>query len=481
VLSMATIEPRKGQTSLAMAFAELADAHPDAVLVLIGETGEDWTEAYVSGLREFISRAGLESRVVIAPVTRDPYEWMGVADLLVLASDAESLPLVVLQAMAFGVPVVSTAVSGLPELIQDGHSGYLCRPRDPADLTAALARALAASPEQRRAVGEAGAALARARHDSRRYAERLGRLLSALAADPHAAPAGALADLGTDATPPAPPAPGRPFEPAPLDRDPSEWRDVPPVRSDREHLLAPQELWDQEHSWDEFFRCPTEFLAYLTLLCDLRVSDAVLEIGCHMGRTMLGLWDYLRPPGRYEGLDVSAAQIEFATEHIHQARPHFHFTRADVRHPWFNPAGTVDAADFTFPYPDESFDAVYAASVFTHLLPPEIANYFEQSRRVLKPSGRCLFSFVLVDYYEQARASGVAPDWEVPHRLADVDGVAVADAAHPEDLVAYELQAVQRLARSAGLRVERVLPGSWSNTQERWVHYLDLVLLAPGG
>jgi glycosyltransferase involved in cell wall biosynthesis/SAM-dependent methyltransferase len=483
VLSLATIEPRKGQTSLAMAFAALAQEHPDAVLVLVGETGQDWTEPYVSGLREYIARAGLEERVVIAPVTRDPHEWIGIADVLVLASDAESLPLVVLQGMAFGVPVVSTAVSGLPELIHDGHSGYLCEPRDPADLTAALARALAASAEQRRAVGEAGAAVARERHDSRRQAHRLERLLSALAADPHADVAGAAAERGASAARNGSPAghspPGGRIEPPPLDRELAEWGDVPPVRSDRANLLPPLELWELDHSWEEFFSCPTEYLAYLTLLCDLRVSDAVLEIGCHMGRTMLGLWDYLRPPGRYEGLDVSAAHIHFATEHIHRIRPHFRFTLADVRHPRFNPSGTVDAADFTFPYPAGSFDVVYAASVFTHLLEPAAANYLEQSRRVLKPTGRCLFSFMLLDYYEQARAAGVHPEWEVPHRLEDTGGVAVADTRHPEDLVAYELEEIHRLAASAGLTVERVLPGSWSNTHKKWVHYLDLVLLAP--
>ena len=50
------------------------------------------------------------------------------SDLLVCASDVESLPRTVLEAMAWELPVLATAVYGLPELIEDGETGWLCRP-----------------------------------------------------------------------------------------------------------------------------------------------------------------------------------------------------------------------------------------------------------------------------------------------------------------------------------------------------------------
>jgi glycosyltransferase involved in cell wall biosynthesis len=194
VLSVGTIEPRKAQTSLAQAFAALATAQPDAMLVLVGETQLEWSAPYVSALREYLQRAGLESRVRIVPVTTDFYEWLGVADLFVLASDNESLPLIVLEAMAFELPVVATSVFGIPDLVKDGRTGYLCPPRDVAALSEAVRGALSTAPARRAAVAKAGAASVRERHDVRQYANRITRLLQALAEDPRALPSTALAN-----------------------------------------------------------------------------------------------------------------------------------------------------------------------------------------------------------------------------------------------------------------------------------------------
>src|SRR5262249_18704496 len=138
VLCLGTIEPRKGQTSLAMAFAAVADAHPCAVLALVGETDVEELADVNDALRRFTDRAGLGSRVRIAPVTPFPYEWLAAADVMVLASDVESLPRVILEAMAFELPVVATSIFGVTEIIEHGSTGYLCRPRDLGELTAAL-------------------------------------------------------------------------------------------------------------------------------------------------------------------------------------------------------------------------------------------------------------------------------------------------------------------------------------------------------
>ena len=68
------------------------------------------------------------------------------SDLLVCASDVESLPRTVLEAMAWELPVLATAVYGLPELIDDGETGWLCAPRDVDALADGLRRALATEP-----------------------------------------------------------------------------------------------------------------------------------------------------------------------------------------------------------------------------------------------------------------------------------------------------------------------------------------------
>ncbi len=185
VLSLGTVEPRKGQTLVAQAFAEICDRHPGAQLVLVG----DQPNLYSTGLHGYLGRTTLEGRIHTVPLVADPYEWHGIADVLVLASDVESSPIVILEAMAFQTPVVATAVFGVPELIEDGVNGYLCEPCDVASLAAALERALGAGAESRRAVGVAGERRVRERHDPLRHEQRMRALIGAVAADPAALPA----------------------------------------------------------------------------------------------------------------------------------------------------------------------------------------------------------------------------------------------------------------------------------------------------
>jgi D-inositol-3-phosphate glycosyltransferase len=193
LLSLGTIEPRKSQAMLAAAFAQIAGRHPRARLVLVGETSDAYAAGYRAALREYVARAGLEDRVRVEPVTDSPYDWHAVADVLVCASDIESLPRVILEAMAFGTPVLSTRVYGVPELIDDGRTGYLCEVRDLADLARGLDRVLSASGEELREVGRAASDHVHARHDPAAYAERMMALLSGLVSDPRALPGDALA------------------------------------------------------------------------------------------------------------------------------------------------------------------------------------------------------------------------------------------------------------------------------------------------
>jgi D-inositol-3-phosphate glycosyltransferase len=184
ILCLGKIEARKAQASLAQAFAAVAADHPDSLLCMVGDSGG----GYSAALRQYLDRVGLTQRVVITPVLANVYPWYGIADVLVCASDNESLPLSVLEAMAFETTVLATRIFGLPELLEDGRTGYLCEPRDVADLTSSLDRVLRAAPDERLAVAQAGAELVREHHDSRRYAEKLGRVLDALLDDPAALP-----------------------------------------------------------------------------------------------------------------------------------------------------------------------------------------------------------------------------------------------------------------------------------------------------
>lgn len=87
---------------------------------------------------------------------------------------------------------------------------------------------------------------------------------------------------------------------------------------------------------------------------------------------------------------------------------------------------------------DGSFDVVYAASVFTHLVPLVAANYLKESRRVLRKGGLCLFSFFVLDYYRGPGTSTLS-FYEFEYPLADFDGVAAYDSQRPENVIAYKI------------------------------------------
>lgn len=177
VLCLGTAEPRKAQSMLIDAFQSVAGDHPDAVLALVGLRDD----GYSDGIRARATASRLGRRIRLAGMSAEPLLWHLAADCLVCASDVESLPRVILEAMAFEVPVVSTAVFGVAELIDDGKTGYLCAPRDGAALAAALDRALSASDAERRSVGRAAAAVIRRDHDPELYATRVAALLDEIA------------------------------------------------------------------------------------------------------------------------------------------------------------------------------------------------------------------------------------------------------------------------------------------------------------
>jgi glycosyltransferase involved in cell wall biosynthesis len=174
LLCMGTIEPRKSQSNLAQAFGRselLRDA--DVELVFVGAVdGAQATEE----LRQLVDDMG-DVRIRLEPLQPDIHRWYHAADVLVCASDVESLPRSMLEAMAFGRPVASTAVFGIPELVEDGRSGFLCRDRDLGALRALLERVVTTSHEELAAMGAHARQVVTERHDpavyERYYFERL--------------------------------------------------------------------------------------------------------------------------------------------------------------------------------------------------------------------------------------------------------------------------------------------------------------------
>jgi D-inositol-3-phosphate glycosyltransferase len=173
VICVGTIEPRKAQVSLLQAFELVAERHPRAQLAFVGGTDDEGSRT----LAGRIESSPLGERARVVPQTRDVQAWHGMADLLVCASDIESLPRTVLEAMLWETPVLATAIFGLPELIDDGVNGWLCEPGDVGALAEGLDTALEAGPVARARIGAAARALVLERHALGRYVERMADLI----------------------------------------------------------------------------------------------------------------------------------------------------------------------------------------------------------------------------------------------------------------------------------------------------------------
>lgn len=102
------------------------------------------------------------------------------SDIVCLPTTGDCLPLVLIEAAAAGLPVISTALAAIPEVVRDGETGLLVPPDDVGALAAAL-RCLVEAPEHRRALGARATALAAEQFDARRNGRRLLALLSQVA------------------------------------------------------------------------------------------------------------------------------------------------------------------------------------------------------------------------------------------------------------------------------------------------------------
>ena len=172
ILCVGRLVPAKGQHILVDAVAALVRAGHDVRLRLVGG-GPDR-----ASLEAQVRRLGLGERVVFeGVVNQDRIRAIyAEADCFALASFAEGIPVVLMEAMAMEIPCVTTFITGHPELIRDGVDGVLIAPSDESALAAAIA-GLIADPERRRRLGEAGRRRVIEKYDLETNTRRLAGIL----------------------------------------------------------------------------------------------------------------------------------------------------------------------------------------------------------------------------------------------------------------------------------------------------------------
>jgi SAM-dependent methyltransferase len=186
-------------------------------------------------------------------------------------------------------------------------------------------------------------------------------------------------------------------------------------------------------------------------MAGLRPEHDVLDIGCGVGRTARYLCDFLEPDARYEGFDIMEEMIAWCQAEITPRFPNFRFSFAPLFNSAYRPDHSLPTAEeFVFPYPDRSFDFVFAHSVFTHLPLPAVRNYLRQTNRVLRGGGTFYATwFTFVDQ------PGSHPNPLVASMHLDPSGeFAIHDPEVPDTAVAYRVDAARAAYASAGLQIE---------------------------
>jgi glycosyltransferase involved in cell wall biosynthesis len=148
------LSPEKGFDQFLAAAGLMIEQNADGGFILFGDG------PLRSTLQRQIAERSISGAFVLAGFRSDVQRFLPSCDVAVLSSWTEGLPVIVLEALAAGVPVVATAVGGTPEVIEDGINGFLVPPGDPAALAQRIRDALR-DDSLRRGMGERGRQLIR--------------------------------------------------------------------------------------------------------------------------------------------------------------------------------------------------------------------------------------------------------------------------------------------------------------------------------
>ncbi len=147
--TIAVLRLQKGIEYMLRALPAVLESHPNTYYLIAGDG------THRDNLMAEAEELGVRDRVIFVGTRRDVPRLLVASDVFVLPTLTEALPTVLAEAMASHVPIVASAVGGVPEMVVNNKNGKLVSPAEPAELSNAC-NTLLDSPEMRRSMGEFG-------------------------------------------------------------------------------------------------------------------------------------------------------------------------------------------------------------------------------------------------------------------------------------------------------------------------------------
>jgi len=215
-----------------------------------------------------------------------------------------------------------------------------------------------------------------------------------------------------------------------------------------------------------------EFFRYFTEYANLQKTDRVLDIGCGLGRMAVPLTGYLTGDTEYHGVDVVQKGIKWCNKNISSEFPNFYFHLLDVKNPFYREKGE-SAAHYKLPFEDRSFDFICLNSVFTHMQIDEMENYLREVSRLLKPNGKCLVTYFLLNPESEELINAGKATHQFEHLKGEMK---LQNPSVPEEAVAYYERYVLNQFEETGLEIRYpIYYGNWCKRQNP-VGYQDKIV-----
>jgi SAM-dependent methyltransferase len=208
----------------------------------------------------------------------------------------------------------------------------------------------------------------------------------------------------------------------------------------------------------------------------------VLDIGCGCGRVATTLLNVLNDEGSFKGVDIVEPLVSFCDRWIARQRKSFEFYAVNTSNSSYD-SYKVDLkvkridqlADAVEP---RSIDLCIANSLFTHLSADETLAYLYQIRAALRPGGRAVLTFFLLDPTTRARMDSLPLSIDFKNGSNIDDNVFYAFPDAPMDAVGFDETYLRKLIAQAGLSVRQVFYGSWAQRRGTSL-FQDWLVLEP--